>query len=118
MFNDLRQMPVHSERTIPDQQRYDPVGDWWKSRPEVWKERLHYMALTLMDEVPIISRGDPMLIANEIEPLRIWFERLESEPDPRILAQRARRSNERKQKHALGRLIPLYASLVASHSIR
>lgn len=109
---------THSDSSCPYQGRYDPVGEMLRDKWKTLKEQAHYLALTLMDEVSIIRPGEPMLIPNDIEPLHIGFERLESEPDPRSLAQRARRSNERRQKLVLSELIPLYATLMASHAIR
>lgn len=75
------------------------------------------IALTLMDEIVTISPGESMTIPNKIEPLRIYYERLESEPDPRSLAQKARRSKERGVKQLVDGSVRLYASLFASHSI-
>lgn len=55
-----------------------------------------------------------MKIPNSIEPLTIYFERLESEPDPRRVAQLNRRSRERKLQQQLAGTVQFCASLFAS----
>jgi hypothetical protein len=97
-----------------NQSYYDPVGDMWKR----WGQRLHRIALMLMDENAIMGLGQSMTIPNDIKPLRICFERLESEPDPRVLAQRSRRSREQSEIKLRDSAARLFIYLLASRSIR
>jgi len=98
----------------PHPDPYDPVGQMWKRQREWWMQFL----LTLMGEDITISAGESMTTPNELEPLHLDFERLESEPDPRRLAQQLRRSRERSQERSHKRLVAssvlLCASLIVS----
>ena len=70
--------------------------------------------LTLLDQPLTISAGDSMKIPNSVAPLTIYFERLESEPDPRRLAQLNRRSRERKERRQIPGTIQFCAALLVS----
>jgi len=92
----------------------DPVQDiidftryWWKR-----------LLLSFMNEEFIVIPGDPMKIANNIEPLTIYFERLESEPDPRRVAQLNRRSRERKLENQRPGVIRFCAAVIASSKFK
>lgn len=96
IYCDYCRTVTHSSTSCPYKLKYDPVARMWNKH---WTN-LKLFALQLMDELPIIKPGDPMLITNEVEPLHIEFERLPTEPDP------------------VGRTVLFVASLMASHSIR
>ena len=88
----------------------DPVQDvidfiryWWKR-----------LVLNFEGGDFIVIGGDPMKIPNSIEPLTIYFERLESEPYPRRVAQLNRRSRERKLQQQLAGTVQLVSTLFAS----
>jgi len=55
-----------------------------------------------------------MKISNSVQPLTIYFERLESEPDPRRVAQLNRRSRERKLEKQIAGTVQFCATLFAS----
>lgn len=70
-----------------------------------------------MDENATIKLGKSMTITNSIETLHIYYERLESEPDARVIAQRKRRSLETALKRKTQGVRLFIASLIASHKI-
>jgi hypothetical protein len=88
----------------------DPVQDLI----DFVKKWARKIQLSFLNEDEIISVGDPMKITNQIQPLTIYFERLESEPDPRRVAQLNRRSRERKLQQQLAGTVQFCASLLAS----
>ena len=76
-----------------------------------WSKRL---LLSLLNEDEIIGIGESMKISNSVQPLTIYFERLESEPDPRRVAQLNRRSRERKLEKQIAGTVQFCATLFAS----
>ena len=76
-----------------------------------WSRKIQ---LSFLNEDEIIGLGDPMTIPNAIAPLTFYFERLESEPDPRRVAQLNRRSRERKLQQQLAGTVQFCASLFVS----
>lgn len=73
---------------------------------QVWIDRAHRFALTLMDETVIISPR--MNESNEIEASGIGFESLETEPDPNKLqgvARQLSRLKERIQQQFLAAIV-------------
>jgi hypothetical protein len=87
----------------PIQDLIDSIHYWWRR-----------LRLSFIDANEIIDVGDHMTIPNAIAPLTFYFERLESEPDPRRVAQLNRRSRERKLQQQLAGTIQFCASLFAS----
>ena len=96
-----------------DGEPFDPVGDMWRRQAD----RAHRFVLTLMDETLIMSAGeameDPDLSLRRI----LGFERLESDPDPRSLAQRKRRSTERALKRQAEASIRIAAVVMVSRRL-
>jgi hypothetical protein len=74
--------------------------------------------LSFLNEDEIIGLGDSMKIPNAYGALTICFERLESEPEPRRVAQLNRRSRERKLQEQLAGTVQFCASLFASSKHR
>lgn len=88
----------------------DPVQDvidfiklWWKR-----------LLLSFEGSDFIVIPGESMKIPNSVEPLTIYFERLESEPNPRRVAQLTRRSRERRLQKQLAGTVQFCAILFAS----
>lgn len=63
---------------------------------ELWINRVHRFALTLMDETVIIPAR--MNQSNELAQMGIGFESLETEPDPNRLQGVARQLSRLKQR--------------------
>lgn len=83
---------------------------------QLWINRVHRLALTLMDECPTISVG--MSNPNKIVTTPLYFEKLESEPSPRRrVAQQYRRSQERAHKRLVAGMMNLCASLYAGRHV-
>ena len=74
----------------------------------------HKLALQILGENEKMGEGDPMVIPNQYGSLTIYFERLESEPDPRRVAQLNRRSRERKLQKQIAGTVQFCATLFAS----
>ena len=88
----------------------DPVEDVIRFTKYWW----HRLLLSFEGSDFIIFHGDPMKIPNSVEPLTIYFERLESEPDPRRVAQLNRRYRERKLQQQLAGTVQFVSTLFAS----
>lgn len=93
----------------------DPVQDLIDLTKR-WSKRL---LLSLLNEDSIMVDGDPMQITktepNKIVTTKVAFiERLDSEPNPRRVAQLNRRSRERKLQKQLAGAFQFCASLLAS----
>jgi hypothetical protein len=93
----------------------DPIEDI-VAFVKFWSRRL---LLSLLNEDAKIDPGESMTIPNEVEPLHIYFEKLESEPSPRRkVAQQLRRSRERTQERLVEQAVQMYSVLFANRRLR
>jgi hypothetical protein len=97
---------------------YQPIDDPVQDLIDFTKHWLFRMRLSFLDANEIIEMGESMKIPNQYGALTICFERLESEPEPRRVAQLNRRSRERKLQQQLAGTVQFCASLFVSSKHR